>query len=67
MSKKLAAIDEPDGPSVKVQPCSLDKATQALMKLIFDNDMFNDALKSMEIGNKLMLNCLSVHSIYKYN
>lgn len=51
MISKLAAIDEPDAPPAKVKSCSLDKPTQALIKLIFDNDMFRDAMKSMEIGN----------------
>jgi hypothetical protein len=28
----------------------LDAPTQALMKLIFDHDMFKDAMKSFDIG-----------------
>ncbi len=47
---KLAALDETDAPPKTVKPCQLDKPTQNLLKLIFDNDMFNDAMKSMEIG-----------------
>ena len=31
-------------------PCSLDKATQELVKLIFNNDLFKEAMQSMEIG-----------------
>jgi len=31
-------------------PCALDKPTQDLIKLIFDNDMFNEAMKNLEIG-----------------
>jgi len=31
-------------------PCKLDTTTQDLIKLIFDNDMFNDAMKNLEIG-----------------
>lgn len=50
MAQKLAALDEPDAPPRKVRACSLDKPTQNLVKLIFDNDMFRDAMKSMEIG-----------------
>lgn len=47
---KLAALDEPDGPLPVVKSCSLDKPTQSLIKLIFDNDMFKEAMKSLEIG-----------------
>jgi len=31
-------------------PCMLDSSTQDLIELIFNNDMFNDALKNLEIG-----------------
>ena len=54
MVSKLAALDEPDAPPKKVLPCSLDKPTQDLLKLIFDNDMFQNAMKSMEIGEALL-------------
>lgn len=50
---KLEALDEPDSGvpvSVVTKPCSLEKPTQDLINLIFNNDMFNHALKSMEIG-----------------
>ena len=51
VAAKLTALDETDSAVQKVvKPCSLDKPTQALVKLIFDNDMFQDAMKSMEIG-----------------
>jgi len=36
--------------STNYLPCTLDCSTQALIKLIFNNDMFNDALKNLEIG-----------------
>lgn len=32
------------------RPCTLDKPTQALVKLIFDKDMFSSAMASFEIG-----------------
>jgi poly [ADP-ribose] polymerase len=35
-------------------PSSLDKPTQDLVKLIFDNNMFQDALKDLEIDTKKM-------------
>lgn len=35
-------------------PCALDKPTQDLIKLIFDNDMFNEAMKNLEIDVKKM-------------
>ena len=47
---KLAALEETDGPAATVRDCTLEKPTQALVKLLFDNDMFNDAMKSMDIG-----------------
>lgn len=32
------------------QPCKLDPATQDLISLCFDKDMFSDQLKKFEIG-----------------
>ena len=52
---KLSALDETDSAEKVVKPCGLDKPTQALMKLIFDNDMFQEAMKSMEIGTLVLL------------
>ena len=51
MVEKLTALDQDyvDAPII-VKPCCLDKATQSLMKLIFDQDMFKSAMQSMEIG-----------------
>lgn len=46
-------MEETDaGPAipVKVKGCTLDKPTQELIKLIFDNDMFQSAMKKMDIG-----------------
>ena len=44
-------MDEPDvGLPSKVKACSLNKSTQELIKLIFNHDMFNSALKELEIG-----------------
>ena len=47
---KLAALEEVDAPKAVVKPCSLKKPTQDLVKLIFNNDMFKEAMQSMEIG-----------------
>ena len=49
MIGKLKALDanEVDLPMSK---CSLDKPTQNLIKLIFDQDMFRSAMQNMEIG-----------------
>ncbi|CAH1797246.1 unnamed protein product [Owenia fusiformis] len=52
-SAKLAALDEVDS-SVKVAPCTLEKPTQNLLSLIFDQDMFNEAMKSYDIDVKKM-------------
>ncbi len=67
---KLAALDEPDaGPALTTLPCTLDNSTQALVKLIFNPDMFVNALKSLEIGKvwKLLTCPLAVHSFWRWN
>lgn len=49
--EKLTALDETDAPPPSIsRQCSLDKPTQDLIKLIFDHDMFQSAMQSMEIG-----------------
>ncbi|XP_062503131.1 protein mono-ADP-ribosyltransferase PARP3-like isoform X2 [Corticium candelabrum] len=50
---RLAALDETDAPK-KVRPCKLDKQTQSLIKLIFDHDMFKEAMEKMELDTKKM-------------
>ena len=53
----------------KVAKSTLDKETQALIQLIFDNDMFNDTMKKFDIGNyvdtpqSLYNTIVGVHSI----
>lgn len=39
---------------VETLPCTLDKPTQDLIKLIFNNDMFNEAMRNLEIDVKKM-------------
>ncbi|XP_068109113.1 protein mono-ADP-ribosyltransferase PARP3 [Hyperolius riggenbachi] len=46
--------DTVDGVSKKVKPCSLDKSTQDLMKLIFSSDMFKEAMQTMNLDIKKM-------------
>ena len=46
----MAKLDEIDGTTKETQPCTLDNPTQSLIKLLFDNDMFRDAMKDLEIG-----------------
>ncbi|KAK2189857.1 hypothetical protein NP493_95g03042 [Ridgeia piscesae] len=46
--------DVVDGMKVKVAASSLDKETQSLVRLLFDNDMFSDAMKNMDIDTKKM-------------
>lgn len=49
-------VDTVDGGDVKVKseqhvlPCALDEATQRLIRFIFDNDMFKEAMSSMNLG-----------------
>lgn len=38
----------------KVRPCTLDKPTQDLIRLIFDNDMFKEQLQTFNIDVKKM-------------
>ncbi|XP_019736511.1 poly [ADP-ribose] polymerase 3-like [Hippocampus comes] len=51
-------VDSVDGTAVKVTknvlPCTLDKATQALIQLIFSNDMFKEAMECMNLDVKKM-------------
>ncbi|KAI0214446.1 Protein mono-ADP-ribosyltransferase PARP3 [Lamellibrachia satsuma] len=47
-------VDVVDGLKMKVAVSTLGKETQSLVKLIFDNDMFSDAMKNMDIDTKKM-------------
>ncbi|XP_077384783.1 protein mono-ADP-ribosyltransferase PARP3 [Festucalex cinctus] len=51
-------VDSVDGTAVKVTqnilPCALDVATQTLIKLIFSNDMFKEAMECMNLDVKKM-------------
>ncbi|KAJ1109515.1 hypothetical protein NDU88_006875 [Pleurodeles waltl] len=50
----------------KVRPCTLDKPTQDLVSLIFSNDMFKEAMQTMNIDVKKMpLGKLSKQQIAK--
>ena len=57
--------DEPDAPPKIVRQCSLDKPTQELIKMIFDNDMFNNAMQKLELGELVMtMLCVLLHVEY---
>ena len=57
--------DEPDAPPKIVRQCSLDKPTQELIKMIFDNDMFNNAMQKLELGELMMtMLCVLLHVEY---
>uniref|UniRef100_A0A8C4W322 Poly(ADP-ribose) polymerase family member 3 n=1 Tax=Gopherus evgoodei TaxID=1825980 RepID=A0A8C4W322_9SAUR len=62
-------VDSVDGGKCFKQrtlPCSLDKATQELVSLIFSNDMFKEAMQTMNIDVKKMpLGKLSKQQIAK--
>lgn len=51
-------VDTVDGKREKVSknvlPCTLDEATQKLIKLIFSNDMFKEAMEGMNLDIKKM-------------
>ncbi|KAK3734446.1 hypothetical protein RRG08_029121 [Elysia crispata] len=50
----FSLVQTADGEAKKVAPCTLDKPTQDLMKLIFDTDMFKAALKKFDLDTKKM-------------
>jgi len=57
--------DETDSKPKKVKACSLDKPTQDLVKMIFDNDMFNNAMQKLELGESNAIQhilCVHMHS-----
>ncbi|XP_058024705.1 protein mono-ADP-ribosyltransferase PARP3-like isoform X3 [Ahaetulla prasina] len=62
-------VDDVDGMKSfkqKILPCTLDKQTQNLMTLIFSNDMFKEAMQTMNIDVKKMpLGKLSKQQIAK--
>uniref|UniRef100_A0A671Q956 Poly [ADP-ribose] polymerase n=1 Tax=Sinocyclocheilus anshuiensis TaxID=1608454 RepID=A0A671Q956_9TELE len=64
-------VDTVDGGDVKVKseqvlPCTLDDATPRLIRFIFDNDMFKEAMTSMNLDIKKMpLGKLSKQQIAK--
>ncbi|RLV99526.1 hypothetical protein DV515_00009665 [Chloebia gouldiae] len=55
--KATVRVDAMDGDKVckqRVLPCTLDRATQDLVSLIFSSDMFRDAMQTMNIDVKKM-------------
>ncbi|XP_056381095.1 protein mono-ADP-ribosyltransferase PARP3 isoform X2 [Hyla sarda] len=50
----VVKVDTVDGVCKKVRPCSLDKPTQDLVSLIFNTDMFKDAMQTMNLDIKKM-------------
>ncbi|XP_075688567.1 protein mono-ADP-ribosyltransferase PARP3 isoform X2 [Rhinoderma darwinii] len=50
----MVKVDTVDGVCKKVRPCSLDKPTQDLVSLIFNSDMFKDAMQTMNLDIKKM-------------
>ncbi|XP_074139475.1 protein mono-ADP-ribosyltransferase PARP3 isoform X1 [Sminthopsis crassicaudata] len=63
---KVAGVDRVQAVRQNVKPCTLDSATQELVSLIFSHDMFNDAMKTMNLDVKKMpLGKLSKQQIAK--
>lgn len=63
---KVDTVDAGKVSKQKVRPCTLDKPTQNLISLIFSNDMFKDAMQTMNIDVKKMpLGKLSKQQIAK--
>ncbi|XP_053152140.1 protein mono-ADP-ribosyltransferase PARP3 isoform X1 [Hemicordylus capensis] len=68
-SEVTVKVDTVDGVKLskqRVRPCTLNKATQDLVSLIFSNDMFKEAMQTMNIDVKKMpLGKLSKQQIAK--
>ncbi|KAM6474537.1 protein mono-ADP-ribosyltransferase PARP3 [Liasis olivaceus] len=63
---KVDAVDGVKSFKQKILPCTLDKQTQDLVSLIFSNDMFKEAMQTMNIDVKKMpLGKLSKQQIAK--
>lgn len=63
---KVDSVDGGKRTKQRTLPCSLDKATQELISLIFSNDMFKEAMQTMNIDVKKMpLGKLSKQQIAK--
>lgn len=60
-------VDTVDGKGKKVSknvlPCTLDEATQNLIKLIFSNDMFKEAMECMNLGGCVYFKELAVYGL----
>jgi len=68
INEALESLSKSTGGNKNVLPCTLPKATQKLIKLIFDKDMFRTAMKDLEIDVKKMpLGKLSKDQIRKGN
>lgn len=47
---QVDAVDSGPVTAKNILPCKLDSETQRLIKFIFDNDMFKEAMESMNLG-----------------
>eukprot|EP00957_Ditylum_brightwellii_P081194 6177039-Ditylum_brightwellii.AAC.1 len=66
MSSCAKAMESSSPSPVKVDPCTLDKATKSLVDLIFNEDMFKSAMAKLNIDpSKLPLGALSKAQIKK--
>jgi hypothetical protein len=56
-----------NGVPSETKSCSLDPITAALVKLLFDHDMFKEALVNMEIGStNTLLNAVDNMTHFRY-
>uniref|UniRef100_A0A7M4FQU3 Poly [ADP-ribose] polymerase n=1 Tax=Crocodylus porosus TaxID=8502 RepID=A0A7M4FQU3_CROPO len=66
VSVKVDSVDGEKSYLQKILPCTLNKATQELVSLIFSNDMFKEAMQTMNLDVKKMpLGKLSKQQIAK--
>lgn len=49
---KVDAVDGMKLSKQKIRPCTLNKATQELVSLIFSSDMFKEAMQTMNLGKR---------------
>ena len=57
--------DVDTGKPKRIKPCTLDRPTQDLVKLIFDNDMFREAMKTLEIGESVKMVLIFLNILFQ--
>lgn len=65
---QVDAVDGAPGTVKKnISPCKLDNSTHGLIKLIFDNDMFKEAMANMDLGRNFAVCLLGLGLVFSFN